>query len=406
MSESAENIKLQLKRGEKGSFDIKNCSAVLAYGEPFWDLDNKNLYIGDGETPLSGLDPINGDIDINGTYIIDLINNTENSVTINGNKIGSAVSRAEIANSLYDSATQTTKSYKDIVNLINNISGIKRVEPTGSGNVITKAELKSSDNSTLQITKGIDAIDLNRTGYVDKTSPYDIGGISKGDDLSKLTIVEILNKLFTQKYLPMSNFSFTVGTSSSDSTITAVSVIPRFTLGTKPITSFAVGSTDGGNDLLNINSVSSGTLYQLTNTKSGTSFTLYASLSDGTTTVKSTTQVELIPLSYWGTLNSNDINSVDSSVVTSLANSERKAKANKVTLNYGILNGVYVVYAYPKSYGIVKNIYSDPSLGYPENENYNYKEVQINSITYYVYLKQIASVSTSDTDVIEQYFIF
>lgn len=390
MSEATENIRLQLKRGEKGSFDIKNCSAVLAYGEPFWDLDNKNLYIGDGETPLSGLDPINGDIDINGTYIIDLINNTENSVTINGNKIGSAVSRAEIANSLYDSATQTTKSYKDIVNLINNISGIKRVESTGSGNVITKAELKSSDNSTLQITKGIDAIDLNRTGYVDKTSPYDIGGISKGDDLSKLTIVEILNKLFTQKYLPMSNFSFTVGTSSSDSTITAVSVTPRFTLGTKPITSFTVGSTDGGNDLLNINSVSSGTLYQLTNTKSGTSFTLYASLSDGTTTVKSTTKVELIPLSYWGTLNSNDINSVDSSVVTSLANSERKAKANKVILNYGSVENEYPIYVYPKSYGLLKGIYSDPTnpMFNELTDNYNSKEIQINSIAYYIYLKK------------------
>ena len=390
MSESTENIRLQLKRGEKGSFDIKNCSAVLAYGEPFWDLDNKNLYIGDGETPLSGLDPINGDIDINGTYIIDLINNTENSVTISGNKIGSAVSRAEIANSLYDSATQTTKSYKDIVNLINNISGIKRVESTGSGNVITKAELKSSDNSTLQITKGIDAIDLNRAGYIDKTSPYDIGGISKGDDLSKLTIVEILNKLFTQKYLPMSNFSFTVGTSSSDSTITAVSVTPRFTLGTKPITSFTVGSTDGGNDLLNINSVSSGTLYQLTNTKSGTSFTLYASLSDGTTTVKSTTKVELIPLSYWGTLNSNDINSVDSSVVTSLANSERKAKANKVTLNFGDVEREYPIYVYPKSYGLLKGIYSDPTnpMFNELTDNYNSKEIQINSIAYYIYLKK------------------
>ena len=390
MSESTENIRLQLKRGEKGSFDIKNCSAVLAYGEPFWDLDNKNLYIGDGETPLSGLDPINGDVDINGTYIIDLINNTENSVTINGNKIGSAVSRAEIANSLYDSATQTTKSYKDIVNLINNISGIKRVESTGSGNVITKAELKSSDNSTLQITKGIDAIDLNRTGYIDKTSPYDIGGISKGDDLSKLTIVEILNKLFTQKYLPMSNFSFTVGTSSSDSTITAASVTPRFTLGTKPITSFTVGSTDGGNDLLNINSVSSGTTYQLTNTKSGTSFTLYASLSDGTTTVKSTTKVELIPLSYWGTLNSNDINSVDSSVVTSLENSERKAKANKVILNYGSVENEYPIYVYPKSYGLLKGIYSDPTnpMFNELTDNYNSKEIQINSIAYYIYLKK------------------
>ena len=390
MSEATENIRLQLKRGEKGSFDIKNCSAVLAYGEPFWDLDNKNLYIGDGETPLSGLDPINGDVDINGTYIIDLINNTENSVTINGNKIGSAVSRAEIANSLYDSATQTTKSYKDIVNLINNISGIKRVETTGSGNVITKAELKSSDNSTLQITKGIDAIDLNRTGYVDKTSPYDIGGISKGDDLSKLTIVEILNKLFTQKYLPMSNFSFTVGTSPSDSTITAVSVTPRFTLGTKPITSFTVGSTDGGNDLLNINSVSSGTTYQLTNTKSGTSFTLYASLSDGTTTVKSTTKVELIPLSYWGTLNSNDINSVDSSVVTSLENSERKAKANKVILNYGSVENEYPIYVYPKSYGLLKGIYSDSTnpMFNELTDNYNSKEIQINSIAYYIYLKK------------------
>lgn len=390
MSEATENIKLQLKRGEKGSFDIKNCSAVLAYGEPFWDLDNKNLYIGDGETPLSGLDPINGDIDINGTYIIDLINNTENSVTINGNKISGAVPRAEIANSLYDSATQTTKSYKDIVNLINNISGIKRVESTGSGNVITKAELKSSDNSTLQITKGIDAIDLNRTGYIDKISPYDIGGISKGDDLSKLTIVEILNKLFTQKYLPMSNFSFTVGTSPSDSTITAISVTPRFTLGTKPITSFTVGSTEGGNDLLSITSASSETTYQLTNTKSGTSFTLYASLSDGTTTVKSTTKEELIPLSYWGTLSSNDINSIDSSVVTSLANSERKAKANKVILNYGSVENEYPIYAYPKSYGLLKGIYSDPAnpMVNELTDNYNNKEIQINSIAYYVYLKK------------------
>ena len=398
MSESTENIRLQLKRGEKGSFDIKNCSAVLAYGEPFWDLDNKNLYIGDGETPLSGLDPINGDIDINGTYIIDLINNTENSVTINGNKIGSAVSRAEIANSLYDSATQTTKSYKDIVNLINNISGIKRVESTGSGNVITKAELKSSDNSTLQITKGIDAIDLNRTGYVDKTSPYDIGGISKGDDLSKLTIVEILNKLFTQKYLPMSNFSFTVGTSPSDSTITAVSVTPRFTPGTKPITSFTVGSTDGGNDLLNINSVSSGTTYQLTNTKSGTSFTLYASLSDGTTTVKNTAKVEKIADGYWGVCTTSNF----ADVVIDDSTSHGSIKF-PMHVNYGIVNDKYQFFAYPTALGELKHAYTDPSMSDDTDAISAFKQttIQKNSTTYYLYLSEIASISTTDVDIIE-----
>lgn len=398
MSETTENIKLQLKRGEKGSFDIKNCSAVLAYGEPFWDLDNKNLYIGDGETPLSGLDPINGDIDINGTYIIDLINNTENSVTINGNKIGSAVSRAEIANSLYDSSTQTAKSYKDLVDLINSISGIKRVESTGSGNVITNAELKSLDSSTLQITKGIEAIDFNKVGYIDKTSPYDIGGISKGDDLSKLTIVEILNKLFTQKYLPMSNFSFTVGTSSSDSAITAISVTPRFTLGTKSITSFTVGSTEGGNDLLNINSVSSGTTYQLTNTKSGTSFTLYASLSDGTTIVKNTAKVEKIADGYWGVCTTSNF----ADVVIDDSTSHGSIKF-PMHVNYGIVNDKYQFFAYPTALGELKHAYTDPSMSNDTDAISAFKQttIQKNSTTYYLYLSEIASISTTDVDTIE-----
>lgn len=398
MSETTENIKLQLKRGEKGSFDIKNCSAVLAYGEPFWDMDNKNLYIGDGETPLSGLDPINGDIDINGTYIVDLINGTENSVTINGNKIGGAVSRSEIANYLYDSSTQTAKSYKDLIDLINNISGIKRIESTGSGNVVTNVKLKSLDSSTLQITKSIEAIDLNKVGYVDKTSPYDIGGISKGDDLSKLTIVEILNKLFTQKYLPMSNFSFTVGTTSSESAITAISVTPRFTLGTKAITSFIVGSTEGGNDLLNINNASSGTTYQLTNTKSGTSFTLYASLSDGTTTVKNTAKVEKIADGYWGVCSTSNF----ADVVIDNDTSHDSIKF-PMHVNYGIVDDKYQFFAYPTALGELKHAYTDPSMSDDTDAISTFKQttIQKNSTSYYLYLSEIASISTADDDTIE-----
>ncbi len=188
----------------------------------------------------------------------------------------------------------------------------------------------------------------------------------------------------------MSNFSFTVGTTSSESTITAISVTPRFTLGTKAITSFTVSSTEGGNDLLNINNASSGTTYQLTNAKSGTSFTLYASLSDGTTTVKNTAKVELIPLSYWGTLNSNDIDSIDTSTITSLANKERKAKTSKVTLNFGSVDNEYPIYVYPKSYGLLKGIYSDPSnpMFNELTDNYASKEIQLNSVAYYVYLKK------------------
>ena len=73
-----------------------------------------------------------------------------------------------------------------------------------------------------------------------------------------------------------------------------------------------------------------------------------------------------------------------------MANSERKAKANKVILNYGSVENEYPIYVYPKSYGLLKGIYSDPAnpMFNELTDNYNSKEIQINSIAYYIYLKK------------------
>lgn len=78
--------KLQLKRNKNEAFNKENYpNMILQKGEPLYDNVAKLLYIGDGITPFSKLEPIRTAMKVES--IIDSINDDNNSSLISSNKI-------------------------------------------------------------------------------------------------------------------------------------------------------------------------------------------------------------------------------------------------------------------------------------------------------------------------------
>ena len=87
--------KLQLKRNKNEAFNKENYpNMILQKGEPLYDNVAKLLYIGDGITPFSKLEPIRTSIKTES--IIDSINDDSNSSLISSNKIQMANSSSTL----------------------------------------------------------------------------------------------------------------------------------------------------------------------------------------------------------------------------------------------------------------------------------------------------------------------
>ena len=87
--------KLQLKRNKNEAFNKENYpNMILQKGEPLYDNVAKLLYIGDGITPFSKLEPIRTSIKTES--IIDSINDDNNSSLISSNKIQMANSSSAL----------------------------------------------------------------------------------------------------------------------------------------------------------------------------------------------------------------------------------------------------------------------------------------------------------------------
>lgn len=87
--------KLQLKRNKNEAFNKENYpNMILQKGEPLYDNVAKLLYIGDGITPFSKLEPIRTAMKVES--IIDSINDDSNSSLISSNKIQMANSSSTL----------------------------------------------------------------------------------------------------------------------------------------------------------------------------------------------------------------------------------------------------------------------------------------------------------------------
>lgn len=388
MSETLQSlVKLQLKRSKDGisSFDIRKYSNYrLAYGEPFYDVIHQKLYVGDGETPLSELQPINT---FSSAREITQAINADNSAKINSAHIEGDVSGAYYLQGTAGEFPGETPPRYSLKRILDE-AGIKSINNIGAGSVVTEVRKNEQNGAILDVVKG-DNIFFNGI-----TSPYTIGGIQQGTDLTGMSIQDVLLAIFSGVYTPISDFSFTLNIEETLDKKIAKGITPTFTSGSSPISSFRV--TCNGELLLSLNSVVSGTEYNFTTFAQGTDFTVHAEISDGRTTLTYDVQVikDLTYTVFWGILPNGitDLSGVTESVVKGLSSDDfEKPGVDKVlSLPYGFVNVQYVAIAYPQLFG-------DIILTYPEDPEYDdtnlfpRKEMLITldgvQVPYYVYMK-------------------
>lgn len=172
------------------------------------------------------------------------------------------------------------------------IDSTKRSEP------IPYARYKVGDGHTN--INDLDFFDKTISGTVTK----EIGGISKNKVYTDATVADVLSDLLFPYVAPtFSSISTTeaAGTFEYGTTKTISKVTPKFTLGSKPITSIKIGTTSGGSDLYSGTTAANNTAITLTNSKTfdgNTGGTIYCTISDGTTPLTKSATVSYTYYNY------------------------------------------------------------------------------------------------------------
>lgn len=157
--------KLQLKRNKNEAFNKENYpNMILQKGEPLYDNVAKLLYIGDGITPFSKLEPIRTAMKMES--IIDSINDDSNSSLISSNKIRMANSTS-ILTDLFgtgeDSNAALTAITAKTANTAETASSAQTAETSNS----TKKIIGNKPDEYYDYAKLVDAInDAAATGGV------------------------------------------------------------------------------------------------------------------------------------------------------------------------------------------------------------------------------------------------
>ena len=132
----------------------------------------------------------------------------------------------------------------------------------------------------------------------------EIGGIAKNTTYTNANIIDVLNDLLFPYVAPVfDSFSTTSsgGTYEYGTKVTVSKATPSFTVGSKPITSIKIGTTDGGSDLYSGSNPTSGGTITLTTSKTfngTTGGTIYCQISDGEQTVKKNTSISYTYYTY------------------------------------------------------------------------------------------------------------
>lgn len=156
------------------------------------------------------------------------------------------------------------------------------------------------DRLTAKIDEKVDDSEILISGTVTQS----IGGISKNKSYNNASVVTVLSDLLFP-YVAPTGFSISTtdssGTFEYGTTRTISKVTPKFTLGSKPITSIKIGTTSGGNELYSGTSCTSNTAVTLTTTKTfdgNTGGTIYCTISDGTQSISANTKVSYTYYDY------------------------------------------------------------------------------------------------------------
>lgn len=157
--------KLQLKRNKNEAFNKENYpNMILQKGEPLYDNVAKLLYIGDGITPFSKLEPIRTAIKVES--IIDSINDDSNSSLISSNKIRMANSTS-ILTDLFGTGEDSNAALTAIIAKTANTAETASSAQTAETSNSTKKIIGNKPDEYYDYAKLVDAInDAVATGGV------------------------------------------------------------------------------------------------------------------------------------------------------------------------------------------------------------------------------------------------
>lgn len=157
--------KLQVKRNKNEAFNKENYpNMILQKGEPLYDNVAKLLYIGDGITPFSKLEPIRTAIKVES--IIDSINDDSNSSLISSNKIRMANSTS-ILTDLFGTGEDSNAALTAIIAKTANTAETASSAQTAETSNSTKKIIGNKPDEYYDYAKLVDAInDAAATGGV------------------------------------------------------------------------------------------------------------------------------------------------------------------------------------------------------------------------------------------------
>ena len=157
--------KLQLKRNKNEAFNKENYpNMILQKGEPLYDNVAKLLYIGDGITPFSKLEPIRTAMKVES--IIDSINDDSNSSLISSNKIQMANSSSTLTD-LFGTGEDSNAALTAIIAKTANTAETAASAQTAETSNSTKKIIGNKPDEYYDYAKLVDAInDAAATGGV------------------------------------------------------------------------------------------------------------------------------------------------------------------------------------------------------------------------------------------------
>ena len=257
----------------------------------------------------------------------------------------------------------------------NNTDDDYRLDITTSSGVFTTQNLKGTSG---------DSGKIERTDLTAVT----VGGLNSGSSVNGKTVQEILEAILFPYQKPVMSFSISPSTTvyESGNTVSSINFSISITKKSNEIQSIKI--YDGSTLLTTITSdVANGGTFTYSYACSITSnTTLKVEVYDGTSTVSTSKTISFVNKSYYGFV--SDGTTVDETVIKSLQNSIVKTVK---ALTYSGINCTEskIVYAYPKSFGLLSSILDDNGFGYIDS--YSCTTVSVDGVDYYVYVMNDAT---------------
>lgn len=254
---------------------------------------------------------------------------------------------------------------------------------------VTDVDINSSGHLICTMSDGstIDAGLIPTSLAADLTPNVTIGGITAGQTIPAGTSIEtVLRKLLITYQMPGITIALTPSKVVYDvvtETITSIKLTAAVTKKSKEITSvkFKAGGTLIHEETTGIEEGGSFEFTYTPATPINSTITFRVECSDEDNTVGADKEVKFVAKSYWGTVDGTVTAPVESDI-KGLDNSELKT-AKGLTYSDVIMTNGKIVYAYPKSFGLLTSIVD--KMGNDYMGSYTRTEVNVDSIAYYVY---------------------